>query len=180
MNEQSVGRRRLLAATFGAAAVLPLAAACAADPEPGAEFRSPHVSDSPAARNVRDFGAVGDGKADDTAAVAAAAAARDRPVVLYFPAGTYRVRSWPDMPDFATVLGDGGDSSVVFCEDDVTLIRLEKRSRVRFSRIGFYLTGPRATVCAQKRPATPPRFCAHSKKDHRTNNSRCLSEARVF
>src|SRR3546814_9930143 len=62
-------------------------------------------------------------------AVAAAAAARDRPVVLYFPAGTYRVRSWPDMPDFATVLGDGGDSSVVFCEDDVTLIRLEKIGR---------------------------------------------------
>ncbi|WP_328662252.1 glycosyl hydrolase family 28-related protein [Nocardia salmonicida] len=146
MNEESVGRRRLLAATFGAAAVLPLAAACVADPEPSAEFRSPHVSDTPAARNVRDFGAVGDGKADDTAAIAAAVASTDRPMVLYLPAGTYRVRSWPAMPDYATVLGDGGDASVVFCEEDVTLIRLEQRNRVRFARIGFYLTGPRATA----------------------------------
>ncbi|MFC6010659.1 glycosyl hydrolase family 28-related protein [Nocardia lasii] len=145
MSEESVGRRRLLAATFGAAAVLSLAAACAAEPDPGAEFRSPNVSDAPASRNVRDFGAVGDGKADDTAAVAAAMAAGDRPAIVYFPAGTYRVRSWPQMSDYTTILGDGGDASIVLCEEDITLIRLENRNRIRFSRIGFFLTGPRAT-----------------------------------
>ncbi|MFD3701811.1 glycosyl hydrolase family 28-related protein [Nocardia sp. NPDC058658] len=145
MTEESVGRRRLLTATFGAAAVLPLAAACSPAPETDVEFRSPRVTDAPAARNVRDYGAVGDGKADDTDAIAAAAAVRDQSLVLYLPAGTYRVRSWPEMADYATVLGDGGDVSTVLCEDDVTLIRLEKRNRVRFSRIGFHLTGPSAT-----------------------------------
>ncbi|MEU0501102.1 glycosyl hydrolase family 28-related protein [Nocardia sp. NPDC005998] len=143
---EAVGRRRLLAASLGAAAALPLAAACTSDDSPGIEFRSPHVTDAPAARNVRDFGAVGDGVADDTAAIRSAAAVGDAPLVLYLPAGRYRVSSWPDLPDYATVLGDGGDVTLVTCDADVTLITLRKRNRVRFSRIGFFLTGPRATA----------------------------------
>ncbi|MCX4093219.1 glycoside hydrolase family 55 protein [Nocardia sp. alder85J] len=146
MVSDSVHRRRLLAVTLGAAAVGSLAA-CSSPEEPGPGFRSPHVTDAPAARNVRDFGAVGDGKADDTAALAAAAAAAgDRPLVLYLPAGTYGVTRWPDLPDYATILGDGADVTTVAYTGDDTLIALRGKQRVRFTRLGFYLSGPRSTA----------------------------------
>jgi hypothetical protein len=146
MASDPVLRRRLLAVTLGAAAVGSLAACAPASEEPGAGFRSPHVTDAPAARNVRDFGAVGDGKADDTAAIAAAAAVTDRPLVLYLPAGTYKVTRWPDLPDFATILGDGADVTTVTYTGDDTLIALRGKQRIRFSRLGFYLSGPRSTA----------------------------------
>eukprot|EP00955_Chlamydomonas_euryale_P084106 363925-Chlamydomonas_euryale.AAC.27 len=41
--------------------------------------------------DVRDFGAVGDGVADDSEALEAAAKATPRNGVLYLPAGTYRL-----------------------------------------------------------------------------------------
>ncbi|GAB4586813.1 glycosyl hydrolase family 28-related protein [Nocardia sp. IFM 10818] len=145
---EAVRRRRLLAAGFGAAALLPFAAACGSgDPAPGTEFRSPNVTDQPSARNVKDFGAVGDGNADDTAAFAAAAAVDgDKPLVLYIPAGNYLLRSFPALDDFATVLGDGADVTTVYYDGDDTLIWLQRKQRVRFSRLGFYLTGARATA----------------------------------
>ncbi|WP_109524266.1 MULTISPECIES: glycosyl hydrolase family 28-related protein [Nocardia] len=147
MTDDAIRRRRLLAVSLGAAAVLPLAACATAEQEqPDTEFRSPTVTDAPAARNVRDFGAVGDGLADDTAAIAAAVAASEGPPVLYLPAGHYRVTSFPELPDFATVLGDGPDISTLVCETDTTLISLRNRSRVRFSRLGIYMSGPRSTA----------------------------------
>ncbi|MQY24832.1 glycosyl hydrolase family 28-related protein [Nocardia aurantia] len=146
MASESVHRRRLLAVTLGAAAAGSLAACSTPAADPGPGFRSPHVTDAPAARNVRDFGAVGDGKADDTAAIAAAAAAGDRPLVLYLPAGTYKVTRWPDLPDYATVLGDGADATTVTYDGDGTLISLRGRQRVRFQRLGFYLSGANSTA----------------------------------
>ncbi|MCM6772169.1 glycoside hydrolase family 55 protein [Nocardia sp. CDC159] len=140
-----VGRRRMLAVTLGAAAAGSLAA-CASETAPRVEFRSPNVSDAPSARNLRDFGAVGDGQADDTAALAAAVAVGDRPLVLYLPSGQYRVTSWPELPDYATILGDGADVTTVYYDGDGTLISLRKRQRVRFARLGFYLTGEKATA----------------------------------
>lgn len=147
MTDEAVRRRRLLAATLGAAAALPLAA-CTTSDSPGVQFRSPHVTDAPSARNVKDFGAVGDGVADDTAAIAAAAAVGDTPLVLYLPAGHYNVRSWPELSDYATILGDGADVSVVTCDADTTLITLRKRNRVRFARLGIFMSGPRSTAVA--------------------------------
>ncbi|WP_024804652.1 glycosyl hydrolase family 28-related protein [Nocardia sp. BMG51109] len=135
----------MLAVTLGAAAAGSLAA-CASDTAPTAEFRSPHVTDTPAARNVRDFGAVGDGRADDTAALAAAAAVGDQPLVMYLPAGHYRVTAWPELPDYATILGDGADLTTIVHEDDGTLITLRGRQRVRFVRLGFYLSGATGTA----------------------------------
>ncbi|MET7768771.1 glycosyl hydrolase family 28-related protein, partial [Nocardia sp. NPDC005366] len=99
-----------------------------------------------AVRNIRDFGAVGDGRADDTAALAAACRTDGPPPVVYLPAGDYKVTRWPDLPDFAVVYGDGADATTVFCETDTTLITLRGRHRIRFSRMGFYLTGPLATA----------------------------------
>ncbi|MGQ4601568.1 glycosyl hydrolase family 28-related protein [Nocardia sp. R6R-6] len=131
-------RRHLLAATLGAAAV-PLAAC-----ETELPARTGPVNAT--VRNVREFGAVGDGKADDTAALAAAGRTDGAPLVLYLPAGCYKVTAWPDLPDYAVVYGDGADATTVFCDSDTTLITLQGRQRVRFSRLGFYLTGPAATA----------------------------------
>ncbi|MFI6169344.1 glycosyl hydrolase family 28-related protein [Nocardia sp. NPDC051052] len=148
MMNETVGRRSMLAAAIGAVGAAPVLAACTSSPQasPSIEFRSPHVTDAPAARNVRDFGAIGDGVADDTAAIAAAAAVPGGvPLVMYLPAGHYNVTAWPELSDYATVLGDGADVSVVNCMVDTTLVALRKRSRVRFARLGFYLAGPKAT-----------------------------------
>ncbi|RMI32186.1 mannuronan epimerase [Nocardia stercoris] len=139
----------MLAATLGVAAAGSLAACGTgggSDTPADVEFRSPHVTDAPSARNIRDFGAVGDGKADDTAALFSAAAVADRPLVLYIPAGQYRITRWPELADYATVLGDGADVTTIHYEGDGTLVSLRKRQRVRFSRLGFYLTGPNATA----------------------------------
>ncbi|WP_067652213.1 glycosyl hydrolase family 28-related protein [Nocardia harenae] len=134
-----VRRRHLLAATLGAAAV-PLVA-CEA---PEAPARTGPVS--PTVRDVREFGAVGDGKADDTAAIAAAAKTDGAPPVLYLPAGDYTVTAWPDLPDGAVIYGDGADVTTVFCEQDTTLVSLTDKQRIRFSRMGFYLTGENSTA----------------------------------
>ncbi|MFJ4654231.1 glycosyl hydrolase family 28-related protein [Nocardia sp. NPDC088792] len=145
MNDKIVNRRNLIAASLGAAAV-PLLASCSSGSPRAGDFRSPRVTDAPSARNVRDFGAVGDGVADDTAAFAAAATVTDRPLVLYLPAGTYRVQRVPELPDFSTVLGDGGDVSTLLYEGDDTLLALTGRQRVRFARFAVFVTGPRATA----------------------------------
>ncbi|WP_054813059.1 glycosyl hydrolase family 28-related protein [Nocardia arizonensis] len=134
-------RRHLLAAGLGMAAV-PLAACEQAPPV----ATTGGGASSPTVRNVRDFGAVGDGEADDTAAFAAACRTDGTPPVLYVPAGDYKVTAWPDLPDFAVVHGDGADVTTVFCETDTTLVSLRGKQRIRFSRMGFYLTGPLATA----------------------------------
>ncbi|MFC9898363.1 glycosyl hydrolase family 28-related protein [Nocardia sp. NPDC127579] len=144
-DEAGLARRSMLVTALGAAAALPLAA-CASPESPGVEFRSPHVTDAPSARNVKDFGAVGDGVADDTAALARAAAVGDGPLVLYLPAGKYRVTAFPALPDFATVLGDGADVTLVTCETNTVLIELRQRNRVRFSRLGVFMSGPASTA----------------------------------
>lgn len=135
----------MLAVTLGVASTGALAA-CSSDGGSDAQFRSPSVSDAPAARNVRDFGARGDGQADDTAALARAAAVGGNPLVLYLPGGHYRITRWPDLPDYATILGDGADVTTVAYEGDDTLIALRGKQRVRFARMGFYLTGAKATA----------------------------------
>lgn len=55
--------------------------------------------------NVKDFGAVGDGVTNDTAAFAAAMAYGDSlgyPYVLYLPVGEYYITSLPDVPCYGT------------------------------------------------------------------------------
>ncbi|MFE6859751.1 glycosyl hydrolase family 28-related protein [Nocardia sp. NPDC057668] len=138
MTGEGMQRRRMLAGALGAAVTLPVAACAAAGP--GAAAPGGTV------RNVRDFGAIGDGTADDTAAIAAACRIGDEPLVLYLPSGTYRVTRWPELSDFATIYGDGGDATTILCETDTTLISLRHRQRVRFARLGIYLTGPSATA----------------------------------
>ena len=146
MPDERLNRRRLLAASLGAAATLPLVASSpptALARTGAADLPRPEVS---RARNVRDFGAVGDGRADDTEAIARACRAGEGPGVLYLPGGTYLVTQWPELPDFSTVTGDGGDLTTIVYEGDGTLISLSDRQRVAFERLGVYVSGPGATA----------------------------------
>lgn len=59
--------------------------------------------------NVLDYGAVGDGVTDDTAAIVAAMAARP---CVYLPAGTYKTTSTITIPGESVVFGDG-DNTII-------------------------------------------------------------------
>ncbi len=71
--------------------------------------------------SIRDFGAVGDGVADDTAAINRALFqlyCREPNTQirrsLYFPAGTYRVSDTIIIPPYAKLVGEGADCSIIF------------------------------------------------------------------
>lgn len=71
--------------------------------------------------NVRDYGAVGDGVTDDTAAINAAAADLRDGETLYIPAGTYLVR---EHGEFSVILiNDVRDARIVL--DEETIIQLD-------------------------------------------------------
>lgn len=80
---------------------------------------------------VKDFGAVGDGTTDDTAAINRALyelfCREINPQIrrsLFFPAGVYRVTETILIPPFATLWGEGADGSVIRLDnstDDSTL-----------------------------------------------------------
>lgn len=138
-------RRRLVAGAFAAAAVVPLAASCSTD-SPPAVPDSPTLSDAPNARNVKSFGAKGDGTTDDTEAFRRACSQVDDRLVLYIPAGTYRLSSVPELPSFSTVIGDGSDLSVMLYPGSETLVKINGKQRIAFKRVGIYVTDPSATA----------------------------------
>ena len=76
--------------------------------------------------SVLDFGATGDGIADDTAAINRALnqlyCINTNPQIrrsLYFPAGVYRVTGSINIPPYATLYGEGTDNSVITMDADV-------------------------------------------------------------
>lgn len=70
--------------------------------------------------SVKDFGAIGDGLADDTLAInramfqiycrETATSVRRR---LYFPAGVYKISSTIYIPSYAYIIGDGKESTII-------------------------------------------------------------------
>jgi hypothetical protein len=76
--------------------------------------------------SVRDFGAVGDGTTDDTAAINRAlyelfAREQEKRVrrALYFPAGDYRVTNEIKIPTYAKLVGEGPDGTIIRSTDTV-------------------------------------------------------------
>ena len=76
--------------------------------------------------SVLDFGAVGDGVADDTDAINRALyqlfCRETNPQIrrsLFFPAGVYRVTSAIKIPPYATLYGEGNDNSIIAMDDGV-------------------------------------------------------------
>jgi len=79
--------------------------------------------------SVRDFGAVGDGMADDTAAINRALfqlyCVQSNSQVrraLYFPAGTYLVTDTILIPAYAKLVGEGADCSIILLDTDDSAI----------------------------------------------------------
>ena len=71
--------------------------------------------------SVKDFGATGDGETDDTEAINRALfqmfCREANPQVrrsLFFPAGVYRITDTINIPPYAKLYGEGGDSSIIF------------------------------------------------------------------
>jgi hypothetical protein len=73
---------------------------------------------SPASFNVKDYGAVGDGVADDTAAIRAAAAAASAGGTLYLPAGTYRWTAGDYLLELAADMWVRGDGAATVLQSD--------------------------------------------------------------
>ena len=95
-------------------------------------------------RSVKtDFGikAVGDGKADDTAALQAALDALDHRQTLYFPAGTYRITRTLLMPSKqrqgVTLIGHGCDTVFLWDGDENGVMLLQETGTVLSSFIGL-------------------------------------------
>ena len=73
--------------------------------------------------DVRDFGAVGDGSADDTAAISRALyqlycveANTQIRRTLYFPAGTYKITETIIIPTYAKLVGEGANCTTIYLD----------------------------------------------------------------
>ena len=94
---------------------------------------------------VKDFGAVGDGVTDDTAAINRAMqqiyCREINPQIrraLFFPAGVYRITQTIKIPPFATLYGEGLDNSIIQMDsgDDSTLTQYVARTADSLQQIG--------------------------------------------
>ena len=63
--------------------------------------------------NVLDYGAKGDGVADDTASINSALLVASGSK-LYFPKGTYNISSLDTLPNNTHIFGDGIDETILF------------------------------------------------------------------
>jgi hypothetical protein len=105
---------------------------------------------------VKDFGAVGDGVTDDTAAINRALyqiyCREVNPQIrrgLFFPAGVYLVSDTILIPPFATLYGEGADNSIIQLTDlqaDSTLIPYVARTADSLQQTGFNISNNGATV----------------------------------
>ena len=103
--------------------------------------------------SVRDFGALGDGVTDDTAAINRALFelfCRDTdPRVrraLFFPAGVYRVTDTILIPPYARIIGEGGESSIIeYTSDDSSLAPAVARTCGNNQEIGVNISTAEVT-----------------------------------
>lgn len=102
--------------------------------------------------SVKDFGAVGDGVADDTAAINAAIAATSNGATLVFPSGNYRYTTVLTIPSNITIQGSGRNFGCTFSPDGCAAFKFDGSLygggwvfRVRIQDIlidGTNMTGP--------------------------------------
>lgn len=82
--------------------------------------------------NVKDFGAIGDGQADDTASIQAAIDAAPAAGVIYFPKGTYRMANIP-ISKTLSVYGDGFESSILSLRNSTDAVFFNINKQISFS-----------------------------------------------
>ena len=92
---------------------------------------------------VTDYGAIGDGVSDDTAAIQAAIAVGG---TVLFPAGTYRVTSFSITPPANTrLVGDGAGISTIEFESATTTSKedfVTSNGNIEFKGLSLYHNGP--------------------------------------
>ncbi|KAF8549350.1 glycoside hydrolase family 55 protein [Imleria badia] len=92
---------------------------------------NPHPSSYQVFRNVKDYGAAGDGVTDDTAAIRAAMASGGRcgvtcgsstisPAIVYFPRGTYLVSSAIETYYYTQMIGDARNPPTLLASSNFT------------------------------------------------------------
>lgn len=93
--------------------------------------------------SVKDFGAVGDGVVDDTAAINnAITAVAVSGGVVYFPAGKYLTQgdhsiSLPALGKIVSFMGDGPDASILLCSTNDDVLTIFGSSQCFVSQLGF-------------------------------------------
>ena len=93
--------------------------------------------------SVKDFGAVGDGVVDDTAAINnAILAVAVSGGVVYFPAGKYLTQgdhsiSLPALGKIVSFMGDGPDASILLCSTNDDVLTIFGSSQCFVSQLGF-------------------------------------------
>lgn len=143
----SLSRRNILRSSLGVAAVMGASAGAATLSESPPTRSDPvELAAAVAPVNVRSFGAVGDGIADDTAAISNAIANLTEGSTLYLPQGKYRVTSLPAVPSYVTVYGDGTDASQIVYAGAGTLFTVAGRLRVRFYRLTIHVVSTTGTA----------------------------------
>ncbi|RKN81996.1 glycosyl hydrolase family 28-related protein [Paenibacillus ginsengarvi] len=90
--------------------------------------------------SVKDFGAIGDGIADDTAAIQAAVNSLTRGGLLFIPAGTYKISDTIQVPQGMILQGAGLHSVVINMTDSAkfAINVFTPGSRVEYFRIGGF------------------------------------------
>lgn len=85
--------------------------------------------------NVKDYGAKGNGTADDSAAIQAAVAACDAlgGGEVFLPKGTYVLSTAISVPNFVSIRGTG-QGSILMVNDDIYAINLNPANRTTFSQ----------------------------------------------
>lgn len=115
-------RRAFLKTLAGSAAALPFGFnQTAQTPLPPTPTATPSPSSSKFALNVQDFGAIGDGKTDDTQAIQSTvnAAVAAGGGAVYVPAGIYLVSASIEMFSHTTLYGDGMGATILKVRDQV-------------------------------------------------------------
>jgi hypothetical protein len=98
--------------------------------------------------NVKDYGAVGDGVTDDTAAVQSALT---NALEVYFPAGVYVINNGLDLPPSAILKGDGAPTLAPFplTSDDKDCLRPGYVSQMPGTTLLFKGTGSKSVTTSR-------------------------------
>lgn len=100
--------------------------------------------------NVRDHGAVGDGSADDSAAITAAVAALTPGSVLHFPTGRYRFAQRNPPAAAAISLAGVSDINIDFAQDaEIVMDNVDPRTNTGTSH-GILIRGPASNIAMNK------------------------------
>lgn len=102
----------------------------------GREFQNVYAAIDVRGRTPQEYGALGNGKADDTAALQQCI---DENGTMFLPAGTYRITSTLIVPGGRNIIGYGKDNTTIYCEncDAILFAKNAERGNIR----SLYLKG---------------------------------------